>query len=99
MARPGTYRDPYPGQVKIQSRERGSMPQRYLPLRIVMAAFLFASLNGCVNLDDAAGFSKLSDEARVSLPRVSNDIAGPCLRQNPLFENTPAGERPPSAQT
>jgi hypothetical protein len=74
------------------------MPQRNLPLRIATAAFFFALLNGCVNLDDAAGLSRLADEARVSLPRVSNDIAGTCLRQNTLFENTPASERPPHAQ-
>ncbi|HEX4578092.1 MAG TPA: hypothetical protein VH117_12125, partial [Edaphobacter sp.] len=27
-------------------------------------------------------------------PRVSNDIAGTCTRQNTLLENTPASERP-----
>jgi hypothetical protein len=74
------------------------MPQRHLPLRIVTAAFFFALLNGCVNLDDAAGLSRLSDEARISLPRVSNDVAGTCVRQNTLFENTPASERPPNSQ-
>lgn len=70
------------------------MPPRYLPLRIVAATFFFASLSGCVSPDDAAGLSKLSDEARISLPRVSNDIAGTCARQNTLLENTPASERP-----
>lgn len=74
------------------------MPQRHLPLRIVIAAFCFALLNGCVNLDDAAGLSKLSGEARITLPRVSNDVAGTCSRQNTLFENTPANERPPDIQ-
>lgn len=74
------------------------MPQRHLPLRIVIAVFCFALLNGCVNLDDAAGLSRLSDEARISLPRVSNDVAGTCFRQNTLFENTPANERPPNNQ-
>lgn len=74
------------------------MPQRHLLLRIVMAVFCFALLNGCVNLDDAAGLSKLSDEARVSLPRVSNDVAGTCFRQNTLFENTPAKERSPNSR-
>jgi hypothetical protein len=59
--------------------------------------FLVA-INGCVNLDDAAGLSKLSGEARISLPRVSNDVAGTCIRQNTLFENTPRAERPPAAQ-
>jgi hypothetical protein len=74
------------------------MPQRHLPLRVVTAAFCFALLNGCVNLDDAAGLSRLSDEARISLPRVSNDVAGTCVRQKTLFENTPASERPPNSQ-
>jgi hypothetical protein len=54
---------------------------------------LCASLNGCVDLDDAAGLSKLSDEARIALPKVSNDVAATCARQNTLFENTPAAER------
>ncbi|WP_433967019.1 hypothetical protein [Tunturiibacter gelidiferens] len=61
-------------------------------------AVLCASLNGCVNLDDAAGLSKLSDEARVALPKVSNDVAATCARQNTLFENTPAAERPKEGQ-
>jgi hypothetical protein len=73
------------------------MPPR-LPLRIIAATILFASLSGCVNLDDAAGLSKLSDEVRIALPRVSNDIAGTCARQNTLFENTPPAERPPTEQ-
>jgi hypothetical protein len=67
-------------------------------LRIAAAATFLVTLNGCVNLDDAAGLSKLSDEARISLPRVSNDVAGTCARQNTLFENTPPAERPPAAQ-
>ncbi len=71
-----------------------SMTPRHLCLRILTAVFFFATLNGCVNLDDAAGLSKLSDEARVSLPKVSNDVAGTCARQNTLFENTPSQERP-----
>ncbi len=74
------------------------MPPRHLPLRIVAATFFFASLSGCVNLDAAAGLSKLADEARIALPRVSNDVAGTCVRQNTLFENTPAAERPPNEQ-
>jgi hypothetical protein len=74
------------------------MQLRHLPLRIAAATIFFASLNGCVNLDDAAGLSKLSDQARVSLPKVSNDVAGTCARQNALFEDTPAAERPPSEQ-
>src|ERR1700753_561329 len=74
------------------------MPQRHLPLRIATAAIFLVSLNGCINVDDAAGLSKLADETRVSLPRISNDVAGTCLRQNALFENTPANERAPNAQ-
>jgi hypothetical protein len=70
------------------------MPPRYLSLRIVAGVFFFASLSGCVSPDDAAGLSKLSDESRISLPKVSNDIAGTCARQNALLENTPASERP-----
>jgi hypothetical protein len=59
---------------------------------------LCASLNGCVDLDDAAGLSKLSDEARIALPKVSNDVAATCVRQNTLFENTPAAEREKTEQ-
>ena len=71
---------------------------RRASMRIVAAATLLLAVNGCVNLDDAEGVSKLSAEARVALPRVSNDVAGTCARQNTLFENTPAAERPPAAQ-
>jgi hypothetical protein len=67
-------------------------------LRIAAVATFLLAINGCVNLDDAAGLSKLSGEARISLPRVSNDVAGTCARQNILFENTPRAERPPAAQ-
>jgi hypothetical protein len=74
------------------------MPRRHLPLRIIAVTFFFASLSGCVNLDDAAGLSKLADQARIALPRVSNDVAGTCARQNTLFENTPPAERPPTEQ-
>jgi hypothetical protein len=70
------------------------MLPRRLTLRIAAGLFFFASLSGCVSPDDAAGLSRLSDEARISLPRVSNDIAGTCTRQNALLENTPASERP-----
>jgi hypothetical protein len=70
------------------------MLPRRLTLRIAAGLFFFASLSGCVSPDDAAGLSRLSDEARISLPRVSNDIAGTCTRQNTLLENTPASERP-----
>ena len=65
-------------------------------MRIVAGATFLLAANGCANLDDAAGLSKLSDEARISLPRVSNDVAGTCARQNTLFENTPQAERPPA---
>jgi hypothetical protein len=59
---------------------------------------LCASLNGCVDLDDAAGLSKLSDEARIALPKISNDVAATCARQNTLFENTPVAERAKTEQ-
>lgn len=68
------------------------------PLRILSTATLLFALSGCVNLDDAAGLSKLSEDARRALPRVSNDVAATCARQNVLFENTPPKERPPSEQ-
>jgi hypothetical protein len=74
------------------------MPQRHLSLRIVTAAIFLATLNGCVNLDDAAGLSKLGNETRIALPNVSNDFAGTCARQNVLFANTPVAERPPAQQ-
>jgi len=67
-------------------------------MRIVAGATFLLAANGCVNLDDIAGLSKLSDRARISLPRVSNDVAGTCARQNALFENTPQAERPPAQQ-
>lgn len=70
------------------------MIPRNLTLRIFAGATLLLALNGCVNLDDAAGLSKLSDDARVALPKVSNDIAGTCVRQNTLFDDTPSKERP-----
>jgi hypothetical protein len=75
-----------------------AMAPRRLSLRIVAGATFLLAANGCVNLDDAAGLSKLSAEARISLPRVSNDVAGTCARQNTLFENTPPAERPPAEQ-
>ena len=75
-----------------------STAPRRVSMRIVAGATFLLAANGCVNLDDAAGLSKLSAEARVSLPRVSNDVAGTCARQNTLFENTPSAERPPAAQ-
>jgi hypothetical protein len=75
------------------------MPPRHFLLRIVAVTIFLACLSGCVNLDDAAGLSKLADEARIALPRVSNDVAGTCARQNTLFENTPPAERPPTEQT
>ena len=59
---------------------------------------LCVSLNSCIDLDDAAGLSKLSDEARIALPKVSNDVAATCARQNALFENTPAAERAKTEQ-
>jgi hypothetical protein len=67
-------------------------------LRIVAGATFLLAANGCVNLEDAGGLSRLSEEARISLPRVSNDVAGTCARQNAFFENTPPAERPPNEQ-
>jgi hypothetical protein len=75
-----------------------TLTPRRVSMRIVAGATLLLAANGCVNLDDAAGLSKLSAEARVSLPRVSNDVAGTCARQNIIFENTPTAERPPTVQ-
>jgi hypothetical protein len=71
---------------------------RKTSLRIFAVATFCIALNGCVNLDDAAGLSKLSDEARVTLPKVSNDVAATCDRQNAFFENTPAAERTTAEQ-
>ena len=70
---------------------------RIVPKILATATLLFA-LSGCVNLDDAAGFSKLSEHARLALPRVSRDVAATCARQNVLFDNLPLAERPPSLQ-
>jgi hypothetical protein len=72
--------------------------RRRLLVQIVTVAALCAGINGCVNLDDAAGLSKLADEARAVLPKVSSDVSGTCARQNILFENTPAAERPKTEQ-
>lgn len=69
-----------------------------LCVEMITAAALCVAMTGCVNLDDAAGLSKLSDEARVALPKVSSDVAGTCARQNTLFENTPVVERPKTEQ-
>jgi hypothetical protein len=66
--------------------------------RIAVLVTLLLALNGCVNLDDAAGLSKLSDQVRNTLPKVSNDVAGTCARQNTLVTDTPANERPPNVQ-
>jgi hypothetical protein len=63
-------------------------------LRTFAVAALLFTLVGCVNMDDAAGLSKLSEDARSALPKVSNDIAGTCDRQNTFFNNTPEKERP-----
>jgi hypothetical protein len=74
------------------------MGGRSFCFQIVALAMLCVSLNGCIDLDDAAGLSKLSDQAQVALPKVSNDVAATCARQNGLFENTPAAERPKAEQ-
>jgi hypothetical protein len=69
------------------------MTPHSLSLRMFAVAALLVTLNGCVDMDNAAGLSKLSDDARTALPKVSNDIAGTCARQNTLFDNTPEKER------
>jgi hypothetical protein len=74
------------------------MPLAATNPRILATVTLLFTLSGCVNLDDAAGLSKLSEHARLALPRVSRDVAATCARQNFLFENTPPKERPPSEQ-
>lgn len=71
-----------------------ALPARNPIVRIFGGAIVLLALNGCVNQNDAAGLSKLSDQARIALPRVSNDIAVTCARQDNLFDNTPAAERP-----
>ena len=38
------------------------------------------------------------DQARIALPKVSNDVAGTCARQNTLLQNTPAKERAPETK-
>jgi hypothetical protein len=70
----------------------------HLPKHHILALAALLTLTGCVDLDEGADLSKLSHEARVSLPRVSNDVANTCLRQNTLLDNTPTAERPPNAQ-
>jgi hypothetical protein len=72
--------------------------RRRFIVEIVAAASLCAAMSGCVNLDDAAGLSKLADEARVALPKVSKDVSGTCARQNVLFADMPAAERPKMEQ-
>jgi len=74
------------------------MPLTAPPARFFVTAILLFTLSGCVNLDDAAGLSHLSEQAKRALPRVSNDVAATCARQNILFQNTPAAERPPTEQ-
>lgn len=74
------------------------MPLTAPPARLLITAILLFALSGCVNLDDAAGLSRLSEQAKRALPRVSNDVAATCARQNILFQNTPTAERPPTEQ-
>jgi len=74
------------------------MPLTATLARLLATAILLFTLSGCVNLDDAAGLSKLSEQAKRALPRVSNDVAATCARQNILFQNTPTAERPPTEQ-
>ena len=74
------------------------MPLPAPPARLIATAILLFALSGCVNLDDAAGLSRLSEQAKRALPRVSNDVAATCARQNILFQNTPTAERPPTEQ-
>jgi len=74
------------------------MPLTATLARLLITVILLFTLSGCVNLDDAAGLSKLSEQAKRALPRVSNDVAATCARQNILFQNTPTAERPPTEQ-
>jgi len=74
------------------------MPLTATLARLLITVILLFTLSGCVNLDDAAGLSKLSEQAKRALPRVSNDVAATCARQNILFQNSPSDERPPTEQ-
>jgi hypothetical protein len=65
---------------------------------VAAAAALLFLLTGCVDLDDAVGLSKLSGEARLALPKVSNDIAATCFRQNTLLTDIPEKERSSNMQ-
>ena len=70
------------------------MTPRNLSLRIVAVAAFLLALNGCVNLDDAAGLSKLSDEARISLPESPTTSPEPALART-LSSKTRRGRASP----
>jgi hypothetical protein len=75
------------------------MPHAKISLRLLATATILFALNGCVDLNSGEDLTKLADQAKIALPRVSNDVAATCRRQNTLVNDIPANERPPEVTT
>jgi hypothetical protein len=71
------------------------MPHAKASLRLLATAAILFTFSGCVDLDSGANLTKIADQAKIALPRVSNDVAATCRRQNAFVNDTPAAERPP----
>lgn len=65
------------------------------PACLVIATGLMM-IAGCVDLDQVAQLSSISQEARDALPRVSNDFYGSCQRRTALLQRIPGEELPPN---
>jgi hypothetical protein len=61
--------------------------------RVLATIGLLVTVCGCVNLDDVAGFSKLAEHMRSTLPPVTADIPATCERQNTLIDDIPDTEK------
>lgn len=82
-------------ELRISLRARMSA-RDYIkgPLCLLLCVCLAVAW-GCVNLNDVAQLTQLANAAKQTLPPVVADIAASCERQNILFRDTPADERPP----
>jgi hypothetical protein len=86
---------PITGKVDPSEKEV-FMPHANTSLRLVATATILFTFNGCVDLNSGEDLTKLADNAKIALPRLSNDVAATCVRQNTLVEDIPANERPSS---
>ncbi|HVG27797.1 MAG TPA: hypothetical protein VM865_09350 [Acidobacteriaceae bacterium] len=66
--------------------------------RALLATGVLFALCGCVDLPEVARLHDLAEEARVTLPRVSDDLAGSCQRRAALLKDVPADQLPPDAR-